>query len=167
MQGSATNSTASLTALLRKLNTPWMLRLYFLRLLPSCWFWGVRVKECGPGRAVVAIPYGWRTQNPFRSIYFAALAGAAELSTGLLALIAIHGRGRVSMLITGLEMQYFRKAGGLTTFTCEEGASIQQAVQKALESGEGQEARVRTTGCNAEGEVVCEAWFTWSFKKKA
>ena len=156
----------SLTAFIQNLNTPWKLCLYFFRHLPSCWFWGVRVKECTPDKAVVAIPFSWRTQNPFRSTYFAALAGAAELSTGLMAMIAIQDKGRISMLITGMEMKYLRKATGLTIFTCEEGPAIHAAVQRAIETGLGQEVRVHTTGSDADGDVVCEAWFTWSFKRK-
>ncbi|MCB9273320.1 MAG: DUF4442 domain-containing protein [Lewinellaceae bacterium] len=161
------SSASALAALIQKLNTPWKMRLYFFRLLPSCWFWGVRVKACSADRAVVDIPYNWRSQNPFRSTYFAALAGAAELSTGLMALIAVQGLGRMSMLITGLEMRYYRKARGHTTFTCEAGPAIREAVRRAIESGIGQEVRVHTTGSSADGEVVCEAWFTWSFKQKA
>ncbi|MCO6487655.1 MAG: DUF4442 domain-containing protein [Phaeodactylibacter sp.] len=155
-----------LLSLIRNLNTPWKMRLYFLQRLPSCWFWGVRVREATPARCQVTIPYSWRTQNPFRSIYFAALAGAAELSTGALALIALHGRGRISMLITGLEGQFVKKADTLTTFTCEQGDVIQEAVQEAIDSGEGRTARILTVGRNEAGEEVCRFWLTWSFKVK-
>lgn len=155
-----------LLSLIRNLGTPWKMRLYFLQRLPSCWFWGVRIKEIAPGRCQVTIPYSWRTQNPFRSIYFAALAGAAELSTGALALIALHGRGRISMLITGLEGQFLKKADTLTTFTCEQGAAIQEAVQEAIDSGEGRTARILSVGRNEAGEEVCRFWLTWSFKVK-
>ena len=155
-----------LLSFMRNLNTPWKLRLYFLRRLPSCWYWGVRIREVTPSRCQVTIPYGWRTQNPFRSIYFAALAGAAELSTGALALLALHGRGRISMLVTALEGKFIKKANTLTTFTCEEGATIQEAVQAAIDTGEGQTARILTIGRNHAGEEVCRFWLTWSFKVK-
>ncbi|MCO6477378.1 MAG: DUF4442 domain-containing protein [Phaeodactylibacter sp.] len=155
-----------LLSFIRNLETPWKLRLYFLQKLPSCWFWGVRIREATPARCQVSIPYSWRTQNPFRSTYFAALAGAAELSTGALALIALHGRGRISMLITGLEGQFTKKAASRTTFTCEQGKIIQEAVQKAVDSGVGQTARVLTIGRNEAGEEVCRFWLTWSFKVK-
>ncbi len=155
-----------LLSFIRNLETPWKLRLYFLQKLPSCWFWGVRIREAAPARCQVAIPYNWRTQNPFRSIYFAALAGAAELSTGTLALIALHGRGRISMLITGLEGQFTKKANTRITFTCEQGEAIQKTVQKAIDTGEGQTTRVLTVGRNEGGEEVCRFWLTWSFKVK-
>lgn len=155
-----------LLSLIRNLSTPWKLRMYFLQKLPSCWFWGVRIRELRPGRCQVSIPYGWRTQNPFRSTYFAALAGAAELSTGALALVALHGRGRISMLITGLEGEFIKKANTRTTFTCEQGEAIRQAVQRAIDSGEGEEVRILTVGRNEGGEEVCRFWLRWSFKVK-
>ena len=120
-----------LLSYIRDLKTPWKMRYYFLKKLPSCWFWGVRVKAVSPHNCQVTIPYNWRSQNPFRSIYFAALAGAAELSTGTLALLALQGRGRISMLITGLEGEFVKKANTLTTFTCNDGEAILQAVQMA------------------------------------
>lgn len=166
-QASAAASQGRETTLVRNLNTPWKMRWYFLRKLPSCWFWGVRVQQCSPQQAQVSIPFNWRTQNPFRSIYFAALAGAAELSTGLLAILALHGKGPFSMLITKVEVQFSKKADTLTVFTCEEGLVIQQAVQQAIDTGQGVEVCVKTTGRNTAGELVCEAWLTWSFKQKS
>lgn len=151
---------------LRDLNTPWKMRLYFWRKLPTLIFWGVRVKSADPDRCQVTMPYGWRTQNPFRSIYFAAQCGAAELSTGLLATIAIRGRGRISMLITGVEAEFVKKANSLTTFTCEEGKKIQEAVQRAIDTGVGQEVTITSVGIQESGEVVSRIRFRWSFKLK-
>lgn len=151
---------------LQDLLNPWKMRLYFLSKLPSAWFWRLRVESCTESACTVSIPYGWRTQNPFRSTYFAALSGAAELSTGLLAILALTGRGRVSMLITGLEAQFVKKADTRTFFTCEEGDALQAAVQTAIDSGEAQTVKVRSTGRNTAGEIVCELQLTWSFKQK-
>jgi len=147
-----------------KLNTPWKMRLYFWKKLPTLLFWGVRVRYVDPYRCEVTLPYGWRAQNPFRSIYFAAQCGAAELSTGLLATIAIRDRGRISMLITGVEASFVKKAASLSTFTCEDGKRIQQAVQLAIDTGEGQEVVTTSTGRDAAGAVVSELRFRWSFK---
>ncbi|MGB3545398.1 MAG: hypothetical protein WBA17_00375, partial [Saprospiraceae bacterium] len=70
--------TAAQTDYLRDVNTPWKMRLaFFLRKLPTLFWWGVRVKSATEDRAEVTIPYTWRTQNPFKSVYFAAQAGAA------------------------------------------------------------------------------------------
>jgi hypothetical protein len=92
---------------------------------------------------------------------------AAELSTGLLAMANVYRRQpAVSMLITGMEAQFHKKAIGLTTFSCVEGEKIKQAVEAALQSGEGQQLKVCSTGINQRGEAVASFWFTWSFKRK-
>jgi hypothetical protein len=149
----------------RSMNTPWKMWFYFLFKIPSLLFWGVRVRSATPYKGVVTLPYGRRTQNPFRSIYFAAQCGAAELSTGILATIAVRGRGRrISMLITKVEAEFVKKANSLTTFTCEDGAQILQAVQRAVETGEPQTVTVTSTGVQASGEVVSRMRITWSFK---
>lgn len=151
---------------LQDLNTPWKMRLFFTRHLPSGLYWGLRVKLVTPYRGEVTLPYGWRTQNPFRSIYFAAQCGAAELSTGLLATIAIRGRGKISMLITNVEAEFVKKANSMTTFTCEEGHRILETVQRAIDTGEGQTVTVTSVGRQVSGEEVSRIRFTWSFKVK-
>ncbi|MEN0004846.1 MAG: DUF4442 domain-containing protein [Bacteroidota bacterium] len=151
----------------RDLNTPWKMKLYFIRKLPSCWFWGVRVKSIDHQNAEVTIPFQWRSQNPFRSTYFAALAGAAELSTGLLCSIALRGRRKVSMLITNAAITYSKKANTTTTFTCNQGLAVIDTIQMALETMEPQTIQMTSIGRNTDGVEVARATFTWSFKVKS
>ena len=61
-----------------------LLRLSFLGSLPAAFFAGLKVKEITDEKVITVVKYSWFTKNPFRSIYFACLAMAAELSTGLL-----------------------------------------------------------------------------------
>lgn len=153
--------------LIANLNSQRKMQFYFWRRLPSLLFWGVRIQYCDHQRAEVTIPFKWRTQNPFRSTYFAALCGAAELSTGILGLIAVHERGRISMLITNLETEFIKKAVDVTTFTCEAGDQVLDAVQKAIDTGEAQQIRVISVGTNPVGETVAKMTLTWSFKVKS
>lgn len=146
---------------------PWKMNLYFLRYLPSALFWGIRITEASPERCTTRLRYGWRTQNPFRSIYFAAQAGAAEMSTGLLAIIALQGKPPVSMLVLEIRVEYFKKAKGTTFFTCTDGQAIEAAIERAISSGEGQTFTATSTGRLASGEEVSRTCLTWSFKPKA
>jgi hypothetical protein len=145
----------------------WKLRGFFLLRLPSLWWWGVRIKSFSADGCQTTIPYGWRTQNPFQSVYFAAQAGAAEFSTGLLALDAISRHGAVSMLITNMEARFVKKATTAITFTCAEGQAIAEAVAQAKTTGIPQTITVSSTGVQASGEVVSHFSFTWSFKAKS
>lgn len=161
------SNSIEVVRLLRRLNSAWLMRLYFLSKLPTLLFWGVRIKSVSPDEAEVYLPYHWRSQNPFRSTYFAALSGAGELAGGLLAMVALAGRSDVSMLVTNIEASFSKKATGLTVFTCVDGTAIRRTVQAAIESGEGQTLAVVSVGKNASGVEVCRITLTWSFKRRA
>ncbi|RLD22532.1 MAG: thioesterase [Bacteroidetes bacterium] len=148
---------------LKQLNG-WRITAWLFWKLPMAFFLGVRVKSCTPDRADVTLPFWWMSQNPFRSIYFAAQCSAAELSTGVLATLAIAEHGNISMLVSRLEVEYTKKATSRTTFTCEDGQLIFEAVQKAIDTGEGQTITITSTGRLASGEVVSLNKFTWSFR---
>jgi hypothetical protein len=151
---------------LRDLRTGWKFFLVFLYKLPSLIWFGIRLKSIEPASCSVSIPFSWRSQNPFQSIYFAAQAAAAELSTGFLVTTAIAGRPKMSMLVTGFEITFEKKATYKTVFTCKEGAEIIAAVDRAYATGAGQTVTVETVGVQATGEVVSRARLTWSFKVK-
>jgi hypothetical protein len=135
--------------------------------LPSAFFAGVRVVSATDNRCDVSVPFKWFSQNPFRSTYFACLAMAAEMSTGLLAMSQTWKRQpAISMLVTGLEATYHKKATGNTFFTCTQGREIAEAVGLAVTTGEAQTIRVLSRGVTQSGELVAEFYITWSFKTK-
>ena len=143
-------------------------RLFLLRKLPAAFFSGVRIEAVSAQSCTVSVPYGWFTQNPFRSTYFACLAMAAEMSTGVLSMAAIYGRRpSVSMLVVRMESDYYKKATGKTSFTCNDGERLQQAVEAAVETGLPQSVTVQSTGVDASGNKIAGFNFTWSFKAKA
>jgi hypothetical protein len=149
---------------LRDIQSPWKLFFYYWKNLPSAIWWGFRVKSVSLERAETTIPYCWRTKNPFQSIYFAALCGAGELATGVLANMARLGRGNISLLVLEQRAAFVKKASTLTTFTCEEGHKALEAVRLALETGEPQAVTMMATGRNTAGEVVCRIYITWTYK---
>lgn len=164
---SETLASPAAETLRRQVTNPWLFRLYLLRQLPLAFVAGLRVPELDSRRAVVTVPYGWRTQNPFRSTYFAAQSMAAELSTGALAMIAVRTAPRpVAMLIVGLEASFGKKAVSTVAFTCEQGETLAGAVAETIASGEPATARVETVGRMADGTEVARFHFTWSFKRR-
>jgi formaldehyde-activating enzyme involved in methanogenesis len=159
---------AAVAGMARKLVNPFLLKLYFLGKLPLALMAGLRVRSLDAERCEVTVPYGWRTTNPFRSTYFAALAMAAELSTGALAILAVRLAPRpVAMLVVGTKATFEKKATGKTTFTCERGPALFDAVAQTVASGEPVTATVETVGRAADGVVVARFEFTWSFKARA
>ena len=147
---------------------PVKFRMFLLFKLPSAFFAGVRLRDINDNHSRVTVPYKWFSQNPFKSTYFACLAMAAEMSTGVLGLMQLHKRKpAVSMLVVKLEAAYFKKATDRTSFICEDGVLIQTAVDEAIATGEAKSVRAKSVGTNKEGQVVAEFYITWSFKAKA
>ncbi|MBA2563446.1 MAG: DUF4442 domain-containing protein [Chitinophagaceae bacterium] len=146
---------------------PVKFRLFLFYKLPSAYFSGLKVIEFNEEKAVVTVPYKWFTKNPFNSTYFACLAMAAEMSTGLLAMMYIYKRKpATSMLITKMEANYFKKAVGNITFLCQEGKQIQETIEESILTGEPKTVSIKSTGKNKNGEIIAEFLFTWSFKVK-
>lgn len=148
-------------------NHPLKNKLFLLQKLPSAFFCGVRIRRASSDSAVVTVPYTWLTTNPFRSTYFACLAMAAEMSTGILAMAHVYQKKpAVSMLVVGLESVYHKKAVGLTTFTCKDGNLFGSAIQTAADSGNPQSVTATSVGLNAANELIATFKVTWSFRIK-
>lgn len=147
---------------------PMGLRAYFLWKLPLALAAGVRLDEVGPDGCTTSVPYGWRTTNPFRSMYFAAQAMAAELSTGALTLLATRSaEASIATLITGLEASFEKKADGRVTFTCDDGAAVFAAVRTTIATGEPVAVPLETVGRLPDGTPVSRFTFTWSMKVRS
>jgi hypothetical protein len=152
---------------IQQMNHPLKSRMFLLLKLPSAFFSGVRIKDISAEKCEVTVPYKWFSQNPFRSTYFACLAMAAEMSTGVLALMqVVERKPSVSMLVVGLEANYFKKAVDVTTFTCEEGKTLEFLVDETIATGESKSFKAKSVGKNKAGEIVAEFYITWSFKAK-
>ncbi|OMP75023.1 MULTISPECIES: DUF4442 domain-containing protein [unclassified Chitinophaga] len=152
----------------RLVTQPWKFSLFLLYKLPAAWLAGVRVQQLTPAVCITSVPFRWLSQNPFKSTYFACLAMAAEMSTGLPAMwfTADAAPARVSMLVTGMQASFLKKATGKTYFTCEELDGMQVAIQHAVASGEPVAITVNTTGRSHDGTVIATFAITWSFKKR-
>ncbi len=156
------------TRLQRRITHPILFRCWMLLKLPLGLFAGLRVRACGPDRCVTSVPYGWRTQNPFRSTYFAAQAMAAELSTGALVLLAAEDSGvPFSTLIVDMQATFGKKAADTTTFTCEQGSVVFGAMRDALATREARAFTVETVGRLPNGDEVSRFRFTWSMKPRS
>ena len=166
MQPSTTLDSPDAAAFRRTISSPLKLRLFMLRSLPMAYLAELRLREITPERATVTVPFKYLTKNPFRSIYFACLSMAAEMASGMLAMMNIQGHGRVSMLVVGLEADFTKKAVGLISFTCEDGQRIAHAIADSRASGEGRTLVCTSTGTDQAGDTVATFRITWSFRAK-
>lgn len=148
-------------------NNRLLFRLYLLKSLPLAFIAGIKVKELNDEKAVTLVKYKWLTQNPFRSMYFACMAMAAEMSTGLLIINEIfNAKPVVSMLIISNKATYHKKAVGKITFICKDGKTVSEIVKKAKQTEESYVIELLSSGFDESGDKVAEFVFTWSVKAK-
>jgi hypothetical protein len=147
--------------------TPNKLNLFSFFKLPAAWWCGVRLKSIDKSKAVVTVKYGWRNQNPFKSMFWAVQGMAAELATGAMMIDQIEESGhKISMLVQNNNANFSKKATGKITFTCEDGDLIKQALDKTIASGEGQTIWMKSIGVNEDGVVVSTFNFEWTVRLK-
>ncbi len=135
--------------------------------LPLAFIAGIRVQEISEKKAIVKVKHRWISQNPFKSMFWAVQGMASELSSGILVMQAIvNSEKKVSMLVTQLNGNFFKKATGQIQFVCNDGVIIKNAIQQAVKTGESQTVLVTSKGINQQGDVVAVFEFEWSLKLK-
>lgn len=146
----------------------WKFWLFKWHYLPAAGFMGVGLHLLDEGHCITTLKLGWRNKNPFRSLYFAAQCAAAEMSTGLVAFQLVKDSGGgISMLITGMDSQYLKKATGRVHFICNEIEAVREAIQKARLQDEAITIAVPVQAIQQDNlQVVSEFTFHWSFRRK-
>jgi hypothetical protein len=155
-------------AVRRRLLQPWTFRFYLWSRLPLAACAGLRLVELDGDSCTVRLPGGWRTQNPFRSTYFAAQAMAAEMSTGAPATVLVAGASAsISMLVREIRAVFTHKIVGPSVFTFSDVPAMAAVVERAAAGGEGETYVARSRGRTGEGTLAAEFEVTWSFRRRS
>jgi len=140
---------------------------YLMFKLPSAYLCGVKLKVLNEVSSKVTVKYKWINQNPFNSMYFAVQSMAAELTTGAIVIKKIKESGKsISMLVTNHTGSFTKKAIGKITFTCNDGALIDEALKRTIKTGEGQTIIMKSIGIDEKGDKVSAYEFEWSVRLK-
>jgi len=122
---------------------------------------GLKITEVTSAKAQITVPYKFVNKNPFKSMYFAVQAMAAELSSGILALSEVaEAKKPISMLVLNMKASFTKKARTKVTFSCNDGDKIRNAIAQSIATGEGQTVDVKSVGIDKNGDVVAEFTFT-------
>lgn len=141
--------------------------LFLIKNLPMAWLAGLKIEKLEDDVSSISVPYKWLTTNPFKSIYFACLAMAAELSSGILVMMYIKEQSiPISMLVVKIQGEFTKKANQKILFTCVDGLKIKEAVKNAIESNEIVTIDTLSVGLNTDNEEVCRFNIQWSIKSK-
>ena len=148
--------------------SPSKLNTFLMFKLPAAYICGIRTKYLDDKKCIVKVRYRWINQNPFKSMFWAVQGMAAELTTGALLTSKINASGKnISMLVANINANFSKKAIGVITFVCEEGLLIDETINKAIATGEGQTIWMNSVGTNSEGIQVSSFNFEWTIKVKS
>ena len=146
---------------------PWKMKLFMLMNLPMGFIAGIKIIEINSEKVSISVPYKFINKNPFRSMYFAVQSMAAELTSGILALLEVLQTEKpVSMLVLNMKASFTKKVRTKVVFTCNDGIKIKETIARSIATNEGQTAEVVSVGIDKNGDKVAEFVFTWTFKPK-
>lgn len=154
---------------LRKLAVnSFVFKTYLLFKLPMGFLSGMKIRKLNEKKCEVTIPYKWINKNPFKSTFWAVLGMGAEMNTAALILqYTYKHQPSISTLPLKCECEFFKKAKGITKFTCNDGALIKEKIKNAITSKKPVIFEAYSIGINDNSETICKFKFTWSVKIKS
>ena len=122
-------------------------RLWSLRNVFLLWLVSPSVVEISEKRCVIRIPLNWRTRRrDIHAMYLGVLCMGADVAAGLIAFDMLRRRKiRVSFVFKDIRGEFLKRAEGDVHFTNDDGPLIADLIERALATGEREEATVRVT----------------------
>ena len=148
----------------RSLLGPVKFRLFSLVSMPTARFAGLRMDHLDDSSCVTSIPGGWRSQNPFKTMYWAVQGMGAELATGAAPFAMSRAmREKLRMFVVGTDATFTKRAKGRISFTCEDVFAAREAIELSASTGESVECDMKSVGTDSSGDIVSEWIFKWNF----
>ena len=141
--------------------------LFLLKKLPLAYIAGTKLTKLDDSGSLTMLKFKWINQNPFRSMYFAAMHMAAELATGIMILQYMDTDFKFSMLLVNTSAQFQKKSVGKISFECNSGVDVETFMQELMNSSEGHTVVLPVTARNESNEAVANFEYTWSCKKRS
>lgn len=147
--------------------TPNRINAFNFFKLPSVWWCGIRVTKIDDISCQVKVVHRWINQNPFKSMFWAVQGMAAELTTGVLIMEAIHNSKRkVSMLVLNNRANFSKKARGKVLFECDEKQKLIKSMNTLVKTQEPQTILLTSKGIDQNGDIVSTFEFEWTLLLK-
>ena len=140
-------------------------RLFSALSMPTARFAGLRMDRIADEVCVTSIPGGWRSQNPFKTMYWAVQGMGAELATGAAPFAMSRAMPeKLRMFVIDCKGTFTKRAKGRITFTCDGVAAARQAIEQSMATGEAIDCELRSVGKDASSDIVSEWVFKWNFR---
>jgi len=147
--------------------TPSRINSFNFFKLPSVWWCGIRVTKIDDISCQVKVVHRWINQNPFKSMFWAVQGMAAELTTGVLIMEAIHNsRRKVSMLVLNNRANFSKKARGKVLFECDEKQKLIKSMNTLIKTQEPLTILLTSKGIDQNGDIVSTFEFEWTLLLK-
>lgn len=152
---------------LTMIRSPWKMAAFQGAKMPLGIAAGLRIDAIDETSCTVSLPGGWRTQNPFGSLYWAAQGMAAEMATGLHAYVLREAAPvPVGMILAGCEGSFTKMGKGRCRFVFDQGEKVADVIGQALATGERLTCATDVVGYDPAGDEISRWVFTWSFRAK-
>ena len=146
----------------------WMLFLLGVAKIPIIGFVKPRLVKLDDYEAAVKIRLRRRTKNHLKSMYFGALAVGADVAAGLHAFYFAQKMGKkVSFAFKGMNAEFLMRAESDIVFVSEDGAIVQDAMNRSLDLGERINEPINVLAKNSKGETVATFEMVVSVRVKA
>jgi hypothetical protein len=122
------------------------------------------IKSLDHNGCTVVLKDHWWIRNPFKSVFWAVMGMAAELSTGALVYSFASGTG-VKFILVGMEAQFFKKAKGKTSYVCDSGQEISRKLEQMMNTDDPGVVIMPAYAKDESGNVLAEFKFQWQLRK--
>ncbi len=152
---------------LKQMRAPFAMTLFQGAKMPLGLAAGLTLDKIDRDVCEISIPGGWRTQNPFGSMYWAAQGMAAEMATGIHPFILSQAAPfPVQMILGSCQGTFVKMCKGRARFVFNQGALVAEKLEETIASGERLECPTEVIGYDPSGDEVSRWIFTWSLKAK-
>ena len=150
--------------LAQKLTTPWKLRIWMMKRLPMGLISGMVIESLNENGCKVMLKDRFWIRNPFGSVFWAVMAMAAEMSTGVLVYAYVSGTNTKYILI-GVQGDFLKKLRGKSYYFCPSGQDVLRNLKSLENPGDTCTVLLPVTAYDQAGHIVAEFKFSWQLRK--
>jgi hypothetical protein len=150
--------------LAKKLTSRWQLRLWMVTKLPMGLLSGMYVESLDENSCEVVLRDRWWIRNPFRSVFWAVMGMAAELSTGALVYAYVSGSD-VKFILVGMEAKFFKKTKGKSYYFCNAGLDVLRSIELLVNTNDPSFVILPVIAKDEAEQVLATFTFQWQLMK--
>ena len=120
-----------------KLKNSMALRYFGFFKIPLIGYVKPKIIEMSEEKTIIKVPLNRRTRNHLNSLYFGAMATAADVTSGFAAMNHIFKSGKnIHLSFKDFSAEFLKRAEGDTYFETNQGLEIKKFVEDVIRSGE-------------------------------